>query len=76
MEGAGCGERGADVKGRDKGKCKFRFSNVELGAGCYCLEHTLVAEPDFSHPDALSAEIERGALEFIREVEGWLGKAG
>lgn len=38
------------------------------------LEHTLVAEPDFADPQALSAEIERGALNFIREVESFLVK--
>ena len=36
------------------------------------LEHTLVAAPDFSDPEALSEQIERGALSFIRELESFL----
>jgi hypothetical protein len=38
------------------------------------LEHTLVAEPDFGDPDALSVQIERGTLRFIRDVDRFLSK--
>lgn len=40
------------------------------------LEHTLVAEPDFGDQAALTKQIERGALSFIRDVESFLAKAG
>lgn len=37
------------------------------------LEHVLVADPDFAAPDALTKQIERSALAFIADVEGFLG---
>ena len=39
------------------------------------LEHTIVAEPNFRDPEMLSAQIERGALSFIRDVERFLSKS-
>jgi hypothetical protein len=36
------------------------------------LEHVLVADPDFRDVDALTAQIERETLKFIRDVEGFL----
>ncbi len=40
------------------------------------LEHTLVTDPDFRDLDALSAQIERGTLRFISDVERFLSKDG
>jgi len=36
------------------------------------LEDILVDDPDFSDPQALTRQIERGSLKFIRDVEGFL----
>jgi hypothetical protein len=36
------------------------------------LAHILVSDPDFGDLDALTSEIERGTLEFIKDVEGAL----
>jgi hypothetical protein len=36
------------------------------------LEHILVAEPDFDDLEELTARIEKGTLEFIRDVEDFL----
>lgn len=38
------------------------------------LRHILVAGPDFSDLEALTMQIEQGVLEFIREVEEFLGR--
>ena len=38
------------------------------------LEHTLVENPDFSDTDKLTAEIEKGVLEFIADIEEFLSK--
>jgi hypothetical protein len=38
------------------------------------VQSVLVEEPDFGNLDALTAQIERGALKFIRDVEGFLAK--
>ena len=38
------------------------------------IEHVLVEDPDFSDPDALTGQIERRTLAFIRDVEDWLGR--
>jgi hypothetical protein len=38
------------------------------------IEHTLVARPDFSDLDALTVQIERETLVFIREIESFLSK--
>jgi hypothetical protein len=40
----------------------------------YILRHILVDDPDFSDLDNLTAQIERGTLAFIRDVEGFLGE--
>ena len=40
----------------------------------YVLDHILVNNPDFSDLDALTRQIERGSLEFIRDVEGFLSR--
>ena len=38
----------------------------------YIVDHILVDEPDFSDLDTLTKQIERGTLDFIRDVEGFL----
>jgi len=38
------------------------------------IEGVLVDDPDFSDLDALTEEIERGTLKFIKDVEGFLAK--
>jgi hypothetical protein len=38
------------------------------------LEHTLVDDPDFSDPDALTRRIEKETLEFIENVENFLSR--
>jgi hypothetical protein len=38
------------------------------------LEHTLVAEPDFSDQDALTAQIENRVMKFIEEVDEFLAR--
>jgi hypothetical protein len=38
----------------------------------HVLAHILVSDPDFGDLDALTSEIERGTLEFIKDVEGAL----
>jgi hypothetical protein len=38
------------------------------------IEVILVNDPDFSDLDALTKQIERGTLDFIRDVEGFLSK--
>lgn len=40
----------------------------------YVIDHILVNNPDFSNLDTLTRQIERGTLEFIRDVEGFLSK--
>jgi len=40
----------------------------------YVIDHILINNPDFSDLDALTGQIERGTLEFIRDVEGFLSK--
>jgi hypothetical protein len=36
------------------------------------IDHILINNPDFSDLDSLTAQIESGTLEFIRDVEGFL----
>ena len=38
----------------------------------YIVDHILVDDPDFSELDTLTKQIERGTLDFIRDVEGFL----
>ena len=38
----------------------------------YVIDHILVSNPDFGDLDALTSQIERGTLEFIKDVEGAL----
>jgi len=38
----------------------------------YIVDHILIDKPDFSDLDTLTKQIERGTLDFIRDVEGFL----
>ena len=40
----------------------------------YVLDHILINNPDFSDLDSITRQIERGTLEFIRDVEGFLSR--
>ena len=40
----------------------------------YVIDHILVSNPDFGDLDSLTRQIERGTLEFITDVEGFLSK--
>ncbi|HPR42300.1 MAG TPA: hypothetical protein PK718_07135 [Candidatus Methanofastidiosa archaeon] len=40
------------------------------------MEHTLIDDPDFSDPDALTRQIEEGTLAFIKDVEDFLSGEG
>ncbi len=40
----------------------------------YVIDHILVNNPDFGDLDSLTRQIERGTLEFITDVEGFLSK--
>ena len=40
----------------------------------YVIDHVLVGSPDFGDLDALTSQIERGTLEFIKDVEGALSR--
>ena len=38
----------------------------------YVLDHILINNPDFGDLDSITRQIERGTLEFIRDIEGFL----
>ena len=40
----------------------------------YVIDHILINDPDFSDLDTLTRQIERGTLEFIKDVEGFLSR--
>jgi len=40
----------------------------------YVLDHSLINNPDFSDLDSLTRQIERGTLEFIKDIEGFLSR--
>jgi hypothetical protein len=40
------------------------------------VEHILTSNPDFSHPEALSDQIEKETMAFIRETGNFLSKHG
>ena len=40
----------------------------------YVIDHILINDPDFSDLDTLSRQIERGTLDFIKDVEGFLSR--
>jgi len=56
---------------KDSGWTKHRLAEDPKRMD-YVLAHILVNDPDFSDLSALTAEIERGTLEFIGDIEGFL----
>jgi hypothetical protein len=56
---------------KDSGYDKYRLVPSDKAVDPM-LEHTLVTDPDFRDPDSLSAQVQRGALSFIRDVESFL----
>jgi hypothetical protein len=52
---------------------KYRIPPTTKGIDSI-LENILVENPDFSDPDALTQQIERGTLRFIEDVETFLSK--
>jgi hypothetical protein len=58
---------------RESGWNKYRIVPQDKGVDSI-LEHTLVENPDFSDTDKLTAEIEKGVLEFIADIEEFLSK--
>jgi len=40
----------------------------------YVIDHILINNPDFSDLDTLTEQIERGTLEFIRDIEEFLSR--
>jgi hypothetical protein len=40
----------------------------------YVIDHILITNPDFSDLNSITRQIERGTLEFIRDVEGFFSK--
>ena len=50
---------------------KYHLASTPQGVD-YVIDHILVDDPDFSDLDTLTKQIERGTLEFIRDVEHFL----
>jgi len=58
---------------KESGWNRYRIPLTTTGADSI-LEHVLVEDPDFGDLDALTSQIERGALKFIEDVEDFLSK--
>ncbi len=58
---------------KDSNWNKYRTLATTKGADSI-LEYVLVEDPDFSNMDALTGQIEKGALEFIKDVETFLSE--
>ena len=58
---------------REKGWTKYRLPAMTKGSDSI-VECVLAENPDFSDLEALAKQIERGTLEFIREVEIFLSE--
>jgi hypothetical protein len=58
----------------ESGWDKYRLVSSTKGADSI-LEHTLVNDPHFSDLDALTKHIEKEALKFIKDVEGFLSRS-
>jgi hypothetical protein len=52
---------------------KYRLVPQDKGVDSI-LEHVLIENPDFSDTDKITAEIEKGTLSFIKDVEGFLSE--
>ena len=63
----------SDVIFKESGWDQSRIVSSTHGADSI-LEHTLVDDPDFSDPDALTRRIEKETLKFIENVENFLSK--
>jgi len=50
---------------------KYHISSNPRGVD-YIVDHILIDDPDFSDLDTLTKQIERGTLDFISDVEGFL----
>ena len=59
---------------KESGWGKYEVVSTTKGVDAI-VEHTLVANPDFADLDALTRQIESGALEFIQEVESFLSSS-
>ncbi len=57
---------------RERGWKRYPVSPAGKGVDSI-IEATLVEEPDFDDPNALTAAIETGALRFIGEIQNFLG---
>lgn len=58
---------------QESGWTKYPLVASTQGADAV-IEHVLVAEPDFSDLPALTGQIERGTVDFIMDVEGFMGR--
>ena len=58
---------------RESGWKKYRIPSTTRGVDSI-IEYVLVDNPDFRDLDALTKQIEQGALEFIQDVENFLSK--
>jgi hypothetical protein len=52
---------------------KYHLAQETKGVD-YIMRRTLAENPDFNHPEALTRQIEQGALNFIKDIEGFLKK--
>ncbi|MCK4489838.1 MAG: hypothetical protein KAU23_06230 [Anaerolineales bacterium] len=50
---------------------KYHIAAASRGVD-YIIDHILVDNPSFENLDTLTKQIERGTLEFISDVEGFL----
>lgn len=58
---------------KESGWNKYQVVPTTKGADAI-ITHTLVGNPDFSDLDALTKQIEKTTLKFIKDVEGFLSK--
>jgi hypothetical protein len=58
---------------RESGWSKYHIASTTKGVDSI-VDHVLAEDPDFSDLDALTERIEKGTLEFIRDVERFLSK--
>lgn len=58
---------------KESGWNKYRIPATTKGADSI-IEYILIGNPDFSDLDALTKQLEKGTLEFIKDVESFLTK--
>ena len=61
------------VRGSDWNKYHIASTTKDVD---FIVEHVLVDNPDFSDLDTLTKQIERGTLNFIKDIENFLSKQG